>query len=286
MTILNGRVVGVDEREFELRTGGDEEASGGKIRTASPEAVARFKAFLAAQPARPTPKPVSRPGVDPDARRRANEMAVVARAKRAAEMNKQTAPAVKPEEPKEQEEMAPQSGLSDEEIVAVHRRYVLENLAVSVLADDISLSESALVNQFKNLDLPCRARNRRWVSAADVERICEVHGLKIRDIPAQAMPVVEPAAKPKKAKPARAAVAKMPVAAEPVKETAVEPVMETAVTTQPASENGNGSVTAVDPARMVHQLEAIQQLMSTIGSVENIRVTGTIRIELSAEMVF
>jgi hypothetical protein len=265
MTILNGRVVGVDESEFELRTGGDEEPAGGKIRTASPEAVARFKAFLAAQPAKQAP--VSRPGVDPDARRRANEMAVRIRAKKLEEMNKQTAPAVKPEEPKEQEM---KSALSDEEVVAVHRRYVLENLAVSVLADEIALSESALVNQFNRLRLPCRARNRRWVSAADVDRICQTHGLKIRDIPVRAMPVVEPAAKPKKAKPVKAVVKETPVVPEPVMETAVTPA--------------NGA--AMTETEIEDQLRAIQQLMSMIGKVENVRVSGTMRIDLHAEVVF
>ena len=292
MTILNGRIVGVDDSEFELRTGGDEEPAGGKIRTASPEAVARFKAFLAAQPAKPPVKALRRKPFVP---RQTNDAADWVRSNNQAEMNNQTATAVKPKEPKEQEEM--NSTLSDKEIIAIHRRYVLENLAVSVLADEIALSESALINQFNRLRLPCRARNRRWVSGADVDRICQAHGLKIRDIPVRAMPVVEPAAKPK-AKPVKAVVKETAVDPEPVVETAVvvEPVNETAVVPEPIKETAVTPVmeTAVTPANgaalteteIEDQLRAIQQLMSMIGKVENVRISGTMRIDLHAEVVF
>ncbi|MBK7916475.1 MAG: hypothetical protein IPJ94_09475 [Chloroflexi bacterium] len=51
MTLINGRVVGINQREFSLRTGSDEEShGGGRLYAVDPAAVAHLKAVLAAQP--------------------------------------------------------------------------------------------------------------------------------------------------------------------------------------------------------------------------------------------
>ncbi len=86
MSLINGRVRGINQQEFDIRTGRDDQdvGGGGKIYEVDPAAVAHFKAVLAAQPPR-KPQAISsqRYGsgrIDPEIRRRANELAARARA--------------------------------------------------------------------------------------------------------------------------------------------------------------------------------------------------------------
>ena len=87
MTLINGRVVGINQREFSLRTGSDEEShGGGMIYEVDPAAVAHFKAVLASQPPR-KPQAISSQRqkqsgrLDADLQRKVNELAARARAK-------------------------------------------------------------------------------------------------------------------------------------------------------------------------------------------------------------
>ena len=92
MTLINGRVVGINQREFSLRTGSDEEShGGGRLYEVDPAAVAHFKAVLAAQPPR-KPQAISSQRqkqtgrLDADLQRKVNELAARARAKALAEI--------------------------------------------------------------------------------------------------------------------------------------------------------------------------------------------------------
>ncbi len=86
MSLINGRVRGINQQEFDIRTGrDDQDAGGGRIYEVDPAVVAHFKAVLAAQPPRKSRATISqrRQGasrVDPEIRRRANELAARAKA--------------------------------------------------------------------------------------------------------------------------------------------------------------------------------------------------------------
>lgn len=89
MTLINGRVVGINQREFSLRTGSDEEShGGGRLYEVDPAAVAHFKAVLASQPPR-KPQAISSQRqkqsgrLDADLQRKVNELAERARARAA-----------------------------------------------------------------------------------------------------------------------------------------------------------------------------------------------------------
>ncbi|MBK7914660.1 MAG: hypothetical protein IPJ94_00050 [Chloroflexi bacterium] len=91
MTLINGRVVGINQREFSLRTGSDEEShGGGRLYEVDPAAVAHLKAVLASQPPR-KPQAISSQRqkqagrLDADLQRKVNELAARARAKALAE---------------------------------------------------------------------------------------------------------------------------------------------------------------------------------------------------------
>ena len=62
MSVINGRFVGLNDREFILRTGGEIQG-GGRIHAVDPTAVAHFKAVLAQQQAEPTRPRRPSPGI-------------------------------------------------------------------------------------------------------------------------------------------------------------------------------------------------------------------------------
>lgn len=284
MTILNGRFVGAQEREFVLHTGGEEPA-GGKIYPVDPAVVARFKAMLAAQEKAKSEQQLKRAikrggikrnnaGVDNDLAERVEKLRAIAAARRAAE--------TMPEAKKEQEMPAPRK-LNDDEIVAAHRRYVLENLSVGKLVESLTIGETPLVRQFERLGLPVRGHDRRFRLGA-VEIICKAHNLQPEDIPERARPF-GPVAKAAKPVEPPAAVDPKP---EPVQTAVVgklpEPIVETAVVTptngtQPAANLDN------DLAAITGQLEALQSLMAE-AKAKSIEVSGWIRMEISAEVTF
>jgi hypothetical protein len=222
-----------------------DQAMGGKIHQVDPAAVARMKAILA------------------ENEKKKAKTAVVTKQRLIGFGFNNRLP--KPEAVKEQEEM--KSELSNEEIIAIHRRYVLQNLAANVLADELSFSVTALIHQFDRLRLPRRARNRRWSSAADVDQVCQVHGLKIRDIPANAMPLSSTAAEPE-AKPVKSITTVAPIA-EPEK---------TAVIPTPVSNGRSLELTSLH-----EQLAAVQSLME-MAQAKSVQVSGTIRLNLVVEI--
>lgn len=237
-----------------------DEAVGGRIHEVDPQVVARFKAAMAEK------KKAEGGG---------QKTAVVAnssgRLPGGVGFNNRLP---KREVAKEQDEMALQCKLSNEEIMAAHRRYVLENIAVGKLVADMPIEETPLMNQFKRRNLPVRGRNRRWATAADLRRICEVHKLEIRYIPVEAMPLVESAAEAKamekpETKPEIGAVA----------ETAVSPVTGNVSSDLPApSTNGTLELPAIHD-----QLAAVQQLME-MAQAQSVQVSGTILLNLVVEI--
>ena len=233
---MNGRSH-LPMREFSIKTGVEPtgRAVGGRIHEVDPAAFEHFKSVLANQPARKHKRPL-RPGIDLSIQQKAEEHINRAKARKLAEAFAQKqAPETIPDETIEETMMSDEVEVTNEQLMACHKRYMAAKESLRVIAADVNVSWQALQAMFMEAGLPKR----------DGSPFRAFNGGRPK----------------KKAK---------------VKETAVAPQLS----------NGNISVTAVDPAHMADQLEAIQQLMSTIGNVENIRVAGTIRIELSAEMVF
>lgn len=168
MSIINGRVVGINQQEFDIRTGrGDQDAGGGKIYEVDPAAVAHFKAVLAAQPPR-KPHGISsqRHGsarVDPDIRRKANELAARARAIAIAQ-------AAQPDqEAKEMNVMDEQVHEFTEPFVRkVHERFS-SGESVKALGNELGVPWQTLRAQFRRYGLPAgRAdvKKRKPVRAA------------------------------------------------------------------------------------------------------------------------
>lgn len=251
----------------------------GRIHPVDPAVAARFKAILVQQEGdarRQLQRAINRGAqrrsrVDPDLRKKADEIAARARAKRL----EQAAP-VEPVEPEKEQEMPAPRKLDDNEVVAAHRRYVLENLAVSVVAAAFGVADTPLRKHFERLGLPTRGRDGRFRPGA-VEVICRAHGLQPDDIPQDARPFgpVAKVEKPKAAKPQpvqTAVVVEMP---EPVAETAVTPTNGA----QPAAHPAN------DLAAIAGQLEALQSLMAE-AKAKSIEISGWIRMEISAEVTF
>jgi len=168
MSIINGRVVGINQQEFDIRTGrGDQDAGGGKIHEVDPAAVAHFKAVLAAQPPR-KPQGISsqRQGsarVDPDIRRKANELAARARAIAIAQ-------AAQPDqEAKEMNVMDEQVHEFTEPFVRkVHERFS-SGESVKALANELGVPWQTLRAQFRRYGLPAGrtdVKKRKPVRAA------------------------------------------------------------------------------------------------------------------------
>ncbi|MBP6468893.1 MAG: hypothetical protein KBE23_09740 [Chloroflexi bacterium] len=151
MTLINGRVVGINQREFSLRTGSDEEShGGGMIYEVDPAAVAHFKAVLASQPPR-KPQAVSSQRqkqsgrLDADLQRKVNELAERARARAAAQ--------AEVVETKELDVAKPEKlELTETAVREAHGRFT-RGESVKALAAELGVSWQSLRAQFRQYGL-------------------------------------------------------------------------------------------------------------------------------------
>ncbi len=152
MTLINGRVVGINQREFTLRTGGDEEShGGGRLYPVDPAAVAHLKAVLASQPPR-KPQAISSQRqkqsgrLDADLQRKVNELAARARAKALA--------AAENEKDKELivAEQSTNVELTETAVREAHGRFV-KGESVKVLAVELGVPWQSLRAQFRRYGL-------------------------------------------------------------------------------------------------------------------------------------
>jgi len=167
VSVINGRFVGINDREFILRTGGDGDAGGGKIYPVNPTAVAHFKAVLAQQQAEPTrtrrPSPGIRRGgngrLSADLQRKVDELKERARQRAAAaqaeikELDVTTNEAVE---------------LTETAVREAHGRFS-QGESVKTLADELGVPWQTLRGQFRRYGLPAGregARKRQPVRAA------------------------------------------------------------------------------------------------------------------------
>lgn len=255
---MNGRSH-LPMREFSIKTGVEAtgRAVGGRIRPVDPAAVERFKRIMAEQEqetGRPTAKARKRrprrPGIDPDLKRKANVHAARRRAQALAEREQKEnlggkqAPETIQDETIEETMMSGEVEVTNEQLMACHKRYMAGVESLRVIAADVNVSWQALQAMFKEADLPKR----------DGQPFKDFNG-----------------GRPKKKK---------------VKAPSVQPTVKSVSSELAQVGATNGETAVVDPAQINSQLDAIQQLMGTIGSVENVKIAGTIRIELTAEVVF
>lgn len=155
MTLINGRVVGINQREFSLRTGSDEEShGGGRLYEVDPAAVAHFKAVLAAQPPR-KPQAVSSQRqkqtgrLDADLQRKVNELAARARAKALAEII-ETVETVETKEFDVAEQEKPE--LTETAVREAHGRFT-KGESVKALAAEMGVPWQSLRAQFRRYGL-------------------------------------------------------------------------------------------------------------------------------------
>lgn len=154
MTLINGRVVGINQREFSLRTGSDEAShGGGKLYEVDPVAVAHFKAVLASQPPR-KPQAISSQRqkqsgrLDADLQRKVNELAARARAKALA--------AAENEKDKDKElivaEQSTNVELTETTVREAHGRFV-KGESVKALVAELGVPWQTLRGQFRRYGL-------------------------------------------------------------------------------------------------------------------------------------
>jgi len=166
VSLINGRFVGLNDREFILRTGGDGDAGGGRIYPVDPAAVAHFKAVLAQQQAEPTrmrrPSPGIRRGgngrLDADLQRKVNELAERARARAAAHAALEELDVAKNEAVE----------LTETAVREAHGRFS-QGESVKALATELGVPWQTLRAQFRQYGLPAGrqgARKRQPVRAA------------------------------------------------------------------------------------------------------------------------
>ena len=258
-----------DDAPRDLRT----EGGGGKLYPIDPAAWEHFKRVMAeqqqSQPRRPQRKPtgIKRGGngrLDADLQRKVDELRERAAQKAA-------------EKPAEENIMKPK--MTNDEVLAAHRRYAVEGLSLRQAAESTSMSEPGLTGRFKRMGLPTRNRNGEW-DAGDRERVCSLHGVSPADLgPADYGRAAERAAKaPAQRKPSvRAQTSEPQPQPEP---TAVVPVRETAM---PVATNGNGHGAIGDLAVVNEQLAALQALLSQ-AEAKSVHIRGRIRVELTAEV--
>lgn len=202
--------------------------------------------------------------------------------------------------------------LSDDDVIALHRQYVLDGKSATEIGLQIGVSDASIGSWFRQLELPVRLRNGRW-RVADVARVCEIHDLTLDQIPG-ADKAVDKAKKPPRAKvsafddtvirqavgapvlksaapanqpevqaaaPAETKTADnaqaMPDPDKESKPRAVIPAQETAV-----AANGHGSDQAND---LRVQLGVIQELLS-LAEAKQVTLRGKISVELHAEVAF
>jgi len=168
VSVINGRFVGVNDREFILRTGsGGEDHGGGKIYPVDPAAVAHFKAVLAQQQAEPARQRRPSPGIrrggngrlDADLQRKVDELKERARQRAAAAQA----------ETKELDVTEKQvSELTETAVREAHGRFS-QGESVKTLADELGVPWQTLRGQFRRYGLPAGregARKRQPVRAA------------------------------------------------------------------------------------------------------------------------
>lgn len=253
------------------------EGGGGRIYSVDPDAAARLKAMIAeqeaAQPRRRKPTGIKRAsnGLDADlARRRDEVLARAAEKKAAQEAEAET-------QKKTGDDTMRQLKMTDEEIMAAHRRYVVEKLSLEQLTRDLPVSENTMGTYFSRLDLPIRTREGKWTIRGQA-RVCQLHSLTlddVTDVVNEAEVKLKPATK--KASPK----ADKPKIARPTPPT--------------PSANGSGQETAV--ARYVapvavatggdmgSQIAALQSFLAT-AQAQNVTVSGSVQIQLSAVIEF
>ncbi|MCA9872856.1 MAG: hypothetical protein KC441_04360 [Anaerolineales bacterium] len=71
---------------------------------------------------------------------------------------------------------------SREELVELHRRYVMEQLSLDDVGSLVQVSGSAIRGWFKKMGLPTRIRGGNW-EVGDVKRVCEIHSLQPDQVP-------------------------------------------------------------------------------------------------------
>lgn len=161
--------------------------------------------------------------------------------------------------------------LSNDDVMAAHRRYVVDGATLSELSKHLAITDTALRMRFKGLQLPLRGRGGAW-SAPDLARAIDAHGLNASDVP------LSTHEKQKSPKTQRSDDDAADVCAPTSAQT-------TALST-PSIDPAVAAVALVNQADAGDQLAALQQLMDTITHVQNVRITGAIRIHLHAEIVF
>ena len=260
MSVINGRVVGFDDREFTLHTGSDGEAGGGKIYPVDPAAVAHFKAVLAEREAtkRPSARRVTgikraSTGLDNDLQRKVNAAAerVAAKKAAAAAVGGEAATAEAPVSVKknEDEETMNNQKLTSEQVVALHGRYMAgEN--IRVLATEAGIPWQRLSGIFRQEGLPPRPYLGKGGN------VSHKRGPKSRN-----------AATPRKSPAPKTAVVPAP--------TAVVPAQETAVATNGPMQTGD----------LRQQLTLIQELLG-LAEAQSVTLHGKISVELHAEVAF
>lgn len=258
----------------------------GRIYENDPAAVARLKQMMAdtrdttsrSQPRRQTGIKRAATGIDSDLQQKLD------RAKARLAEKKQTAPT--PTQP-EQDDIDMKQRLTDDDALAAHRRYVVENISVKNLANEMRISVGTLSAAFERLDLPTRSKGGKWTTRGQA-RCCQLHDLALADVANNAVTAVRPniPAEPKtgpktEPKPPRNITRPAPPAPSANGNGAVkEAVTAVAVYSQPAAPT-------IAPAAgdMGAQIAALQSFLAS-ATAQNVEVTGTIEIQLSAKINF
>lgn len=168
MSLINGRVRGINQQEFDIRTGrDDQDAGGGRIYEVDPAVVAHFKAVLADQPPRKPRTTISqrRQGasrVDPEIRRRANELAARAKALAFAQTAQPDKEVKKLTVTKEET-----TELTEADVRLAHARFA-QGESVKVIASELGIPWQTLRARFRQYGLTqgrVDASNRKPVRA-------------------------------------------------------------------------------------------------------------------------
>ncbi|MBP6472539.1 MAG: hypothetical protein KA773_18975 [Chloroflexi bacterium] len=183
MSVIHGRFVGRNDREFVLRTGRDDETTGGgRIYAVSEEAAANLRRIMAERKANEAQahrqKQAASGTGKRDTAQQIHGLLAKAKAKAAAARKADDLIVGVADDEKEAELMKPK--MTDEQIIAAHRRYVLENMSIERLSKTSPgmVAPNTLYGYFVRLKLPIRNRARKW-QPEDAERVCQVHDLKV-----------------------------------------------------------------------------------------------------------
>ncbi len=176
------------------------------------------------------------------------------------------------------EERTAMAKMSNDEVMAAHRRYVTSGLSVREAAEGTPISEAGLRLRFVSLHLPIRNAQGGW-EEDDIPRLLDLHDIIEDEIKLANYG----RAAERKSAPKRAAEKKGPV-----------------LPTAPSA-NGHGPKPAVQPkpkpepvavpaagtavADVGTQLAALQSLLAN-AQANSVRLSGTIKVELVAELTF